>query len=322
MKDKELIHESILEKLQNTFEHFPDSVLSVDSETQFDSGLKEFLTAYGKDLILQPGEVLFLEGDPGDGLYWIKEGVLVVLSGKLEDPRLLTFRKKEHVVGEIALLEDIRRTASVVAISETHLKYLGKDKFQGFLSLIPGFGIDLMRMLSSRLREIKPAEYSAGLYDHLTGALSRQAFDFRLLEEIERAQLYRYSFSLVFLDLDYFKEINDTHGHARGDEVLIAFSKRIMAGLRTTDLLFRYGGDEFVLILQGIDEERGYALVQKLLDDMIATPIPGEPLVTIKFSAGISYFPKDGETPEDLLKVADENVYKAKSDGRGQVRSG
>ncbi len=322
MKNKELIPEGVLEKLQSTFEHFPDRVLSANGETQFDSGLKEFLSAYGTDLVLESGEVLFLEGAPADGLYWIKEGVLAILDGDLKAPRLLTFRKKEHIVGEIALLEDIRRTASVVAVSEVHLKHLSKDKFQGLLSLIPGFGIELMRVLSSRLREIKPAEYSAGLYDHLTGALSRQAFDLRLREEIERAQVYRYNFSLVFLDLDYFKEINDTHGHARGDEVLIAFSKRIMAGLRTTDLLFRYGGDEFVLILQGIDEKRGHALVQKLLDDMISTPIPGEPPVTIAFSAGISYFPKDGETPKDLLKVADEYVYKAKSDGRGKVRSG
>ena len=94
-----------------------------------------------------------------------------------------------------------------------------------------------------------------------------------------------------------------------------------MDDLRTTDLLFRYGGDEFVLILQGIDETRGPALVQHLLDDMSATPIPGEPPVTIGFSAGISYFPTDGESPDALLKAADERVYHAKHAGRGQVAS-
>ncbi|MBT3322061.1 MAG: cyclic nucleotide-binding domain-containing protein [Anaerolineae bacterium] len=201
MKNKNLITTSVLEKLQITFEHFPDNVPPVENETQFDSGLKEFLAAYGSDLVLEAGETLFLEGDSADGLYWIEDGVLAILQGDLEEPRVLTFRKSEHVVGEIALLEDIQRTASVAAIVKTDLKYLSKDKFQGLLSLIPGFGIELMRLLSSRLREINPAEYSAGLYDHLTGALSRQAFDFRLSEEIERAQLYRYSFSLVFLDL-------------------------------------------------------------------------------------------------------------------------
>lgn len=321
MKTKEVIPQAVLEKLQTTYKHFPDRAISIENETQFDSGLKEFLTAYGIDMVLQPGETLFLENDPANGLYWVEAGVLVILQGDLKKPRILTFCKSEHVVGEIALLENIRRTASVAAISETRLKYLSKDKFQGLLSLIPGFGIELMRFLSARLREIKPAEYSAGLYDHLTGALSRQAFDLRLPEEITRAQLYRYGFSLVFLDLDHFKEINDTYGHARGDKALIEFTKRIMADLRTTDLLFRYGGDEFVLILQGVDEVRGSAFVQQLLDKMSSTPLSGEPPVTVRFSAGISYYPADGDAPETLLEAADKRVYQAKHNGRGQIAS-
>jgi len=224
-----------------------------------------------------------------------------------------------QIVGEIALLENIQRTATVAAITETSMKVLSKDKFQGVLSLIPGFGVELMRLLSARLREVKPAEYSDGMYDHLTGAMSRQAFDDRLQEEIERAQLYRYTFSLVFLDLDLFKEVNDTYGHARGDEVLIYFGKSVKADMRTTDLLFRYGGDEFLLILQGIDEARGPVLVQSLLDNISAAPVPGKPPVTISFSAGMAYFPGDGDTPEMLLEAADQRVYQAKRNGRGRV---
>jgi diguanylate cyclase (GGDEF)-like protein len=159
------------------------------------------------------------------------------------------------------------------------------------------------------------------MYDHLTGALSREAFDIRLVEEIERAKLYRYNFSLVFIDLDNFKEINDSYGHGCGDVVLIEFSKRIMSGLRTTDLLFRYGGDEFVLILQGIDEMRGAVLVQKLLDDIKTTPIIEDPPITLAFSAGMSYYPTDGEFPNILLETADQRVYHAKKQGRGQVVS-
>jgi diguanylate cyclase (GGDEF)-like protein len=71
---------------------------------------------------------------------------------------------------------------------------------------------------------------------------------------MERARLYQYNLSLVFLDIDHFKKVNDTYGHARGDEVLISFVARVKANLRTTDLLFRFGGDEFVLILQGVDQ--------------------------------------------------------------------
>ncbi len=305
--------------MQSQYEDFPDRDISADEITTFESGLKEFLTAYGEDLVLDAGETLFLENDPADGLYWIASGVVAVLQGDLEKPRLLTFRTVEHVVGEIALLENIHRTATIAAITETRFKYLGQEKFQGLLSLIPGFGVELLRLLSMRLREVKPAEYSDGMYDHLTGAMSRQAFDVRLHEEIERAQLYRYTFSLVFLDLDYFKNVNDSYGHARGDEVLIEFANRVMSDLRTTDTLFRYGGDEFVLILQGIDEERGPAFVQRLLNHCISEPISGEPPVTISFSAGIAYFPQDGETSRALLEAADKRVYNAKADGRGRV---
>ena len=269
MRNKIPLPELLLEKLQSQYEDFPDRGISADEITPFESGLKEFLTAYGEDLVLGAGETLFLENDPADGLYWIASGVVAVLQGDLEKPRLLTFRTVEHVVGEIALLENIHRTATIAAITETSFKYLSQEKFQGLLSLIPGFGVELLRLLSMRLREVKPAEYSDGMYDHLTGAMSRQAFDVRLHEEIERAQLYRYTFSLVFLDLDYFKNVNDTYGHARGDEVLIEFANRVMSDLRTTDTLFRYGGDEFVLILQGIDEERGPAFVQRLLNHCI-----------------------------------------------------
>ena len=176
-----------------------------------------------------------------------------------------------------------------------------------------------MRLLSSRLREVKPADYSAGLYDHLTGALSRQAFDIRLQEEMERARLYQYYLSLVFLDLDHFKSVNDTYGHARGDEVLVAFVERVKAKLRTTDLLFRFGGDEFVLILQGVDQSRGPALVQQLLDDVSAMQIPGDPPLRITFSAGVAYFPADGDTAGRLLEAADQRVYDAKRAGRGRV---
>ena len=321
MKDIVNISSDVLRELRTTYEHFPKHTATLRNETQFDSGLQEFTTSYGSDLSLKPGEILFSQGDSADGLYWIKEGTLVILDGDLKKPRLLTFRKAGHIVGEIALLEETQRTASVVAISEVQLKYLNKEKFQGLLALIPDFGLELMRVLSARLREIKPAEYGSGMYDHLTGTLSREAFDIRLGEEIERAQLYRYNFAIVFIDLDKFKEINDSYGHGCGDEVLIAFAKQIMSSLRTTDLLFRYGGDEFVLILQGINEIRGAILVQKLLDEMKATPIIEDPPITLSFSAGMSYYPTDGEFPNVLLEIADQRVYQAKKKGRGQVVS-
>jgi diguanylate cyclase (GGDEF)-like protein len=321
MPAAQFLSPKILARLQILYEDLPAGSKQSGTAFQHHSALKEFLEASGSAMELQAGEILFKQDDPGDGMYWIESGLLVVLQSKLDEPRLLTFRYPGQVVGEIALLEDIHRTASVAAIAPTRLRYLSKEKFQDLLKLIPGFGVEIMRLLSSRLREVKPAEFSAGLYDHLTGALSRQAFDIRLQEEMERARLYQYSLSLVFLDLDYFKEVNDNYGHMRGDEVLKSFVERVKANLRTTDLLFRFGGDEFVLILQGVDQSRGPVLVQHLLDDVSTTSFPGDPPLTITFSAGISYFPVDGETAAVLLDAADKRVYHAKRGGRGRVTS-
>lgn len=314
----QFLHPKILAKLQTIYDDLPARSKQSEVTSHADS-LKEFLEASGNEIKLQAGAILFRQDDPGDGMYWIESGLLVVLQGPLDEPRLLTFRHPGQVVGEIALLENIQRTASVAAVAPTRLRYLSKEKFQGLLELIPGFGVEIMRLLSSRLREVKPADYSAGLYDHLTGALSRQAFDVHLQEEMERARLYQYNLSLVFLDIDFFKNVNDTYGHTRGDEVLIAFVEQIKSNLRTTDLLFRFGGDEFVLLLQGVDQSRGPALVQHLLEDVSGMQIPGEPPLNITFSAGISYYPIDGDSAEMLLEAADKRVYHAKRAGRGRV---
>jgi len=305
------------EKIRTTYAHL-DEHRERGGEGSSTS-LRQFLEISGKEMDLAPGEILFAQDEPGDSMYWIESGALAVLQGSLDDPRLLTFRHPGAVVGEIALLENIPRTATVAAVVPTRLKSLNKEKFQALLGLIPDIGVELMRLLSARLREIRPAEYGAGYYDHLTGALSRQAFDERLQQEVERARLYRYGFSLVFLDLDHFKEINDTYGHARGDDVLINFVQRVRASLRSTDLLFRYGGDEFVLILPGIDSARSAGIIRRLLHDFDAAPVPGTPPLRIAFSAGIACFPDDGEEAETILAAADQNTYRAKHAGGTRV---
>ena len=319
MTGKKFLPEPTLERILAAYGHLSGRAGPADDNTRMTSSLEELLEVAGGERELEAGEILFFENDPGDSLYWIESGILAVLQGGLDDPRLLVFRHPGQSVGEIALLENIHRTATVAAVVPTRLKTLSKEKFQGVLAMIPGVGIELIRLLSARLREIQPAEFSAGMFDHLTKAFSRQAFDNRIREEIERAQLYRYHFSLVFLDLDHFKEINDTYGHSRGDEVLIAFVQRTTSELRTTDLLFRYGGDEFVLLLQGIDSQRGPVLIERLIEEFQRAPIPGSPPLTLSFSAGIAYFPSDGNTPLALLKAADERVYHSKRVGRGKV---
>lgn len=313
MTNKRFLSPTVLAKLQTIYNELNILSNTRTAASMFAVSLRSFLEKFGEDVELNPGEILFVQDEAGENLYWIEAGVLAILQGKLRSPQLLTFRRPGHIVGEIALLENVPRTASVAAITSARLKYLNKARFHEMLASVPEVGIELMRLLTERVREVKPMDYGPGMYDHLTGAFSRQALDLRLQDEIERAQRYGYKFAVVFIDLDKFKQINDTYGHACGDDVLVSFVRRLVADLRTTDLLFRYGGDEFILLLPGIDLARGPVLVQCLADLVSMTPILTNPLLFISFSSGIACYPDDGETAEELLAIADRRLYHKKS---------
>jgi diguanylate cyclase (GGDEF)-like protein len=157
------------------------------------------------------------------------------------------------------------------------------------------------------------------LRDALTGAHSRATLQDRLREEVERARRYDLPLSLLVADVDHFKSINDAFGHTRGDLVLIGFVERVRGLIRDTDLLFRYGGDEFVLLLLHTERQQARVLAGRLLDGMRTPPFPGNPPLSITVSIGSASFPDDGQSPEDLFECADRRLYEAKRHGRDRV---
>ena len=157
------------------------------------------------------------------------------------------------------------------------------------------------------------------LRDPLTGAHSRATLQERLREEVERARRYDLPLSLLVADLDHFKSINDAFGHTRGDLVLIGFVERLRGLIRDSDLLFRYGGDEFVLVLLHTDRAQARVLAGRLLEGMRSSPFPGNPPLSITLSIGSATFPEDGQSPEDLFECADRRLYEAKRHGRDGV---
>ncbi len=157
------------------------------------------------------------------------------------------------------------------------------------------------------------------LRDPLTGVYSRASLNARLEEEIERARRYDYPFSVMLLDIDHFKSINDAFGHVRGDQVLIEFAHRMEEMARAIDILFRLGGDEFVFLLPNTNNSQALLLAQRLLAGSRAEPFPGDPPLTLSFSAGVATYPSDGKTEEELVEIADQRSYQAKRSGRGRV---
>jgi diguanylate cyclase (GGDEF)-like protein len=155
--------------------------------------------------------------------------------------------------------------------------------------------------------------------DPLTGAYTRAFLQVRLREEIARAQRYEEPFSLLIIDLDYFKSINDAFGHPRGDQVLAHFARRLRSQLRNADMVFRYGGDEFVLLFPKTDKQQAIYVANRLLKHITAAPFPGVPPISITLSIGVSSYPMDGETADALFETADRYQAVAKRNGRNQV---
>jgi diguanylate cyclase (GGDEF)-like protein len=162
-------------------------------------------------------------------------------------------------------------------------------------------------------------QLQSALRDELTGALSRSALYYHLEQEAAQARRHHASFSLLVFDLDHFKSINDAFGHSRGDQVLINLVRRVEAAIRGTDLLFRFGGDEFALLLPDTDRAHAAVLGRRLVEVVTATPVEGEPPVTVSLSGGLAAYPEDATTIEALFEKADRRNYQAKRTGRGRV---
>ncbi|HEY2940648.1 MAG TPA: GGDEF domain-containing protein [Gaiellaceae bacterium] len=149
-------------------------------------------------------------------------------------------------------------------------------------------------------------------HDQLTGLLHHHAFVRELELELERAARYGHGVTLVFLDLDRFKEINDTLGHPEGDRVLERVAVTLRESLRSSDLAGRMGGDEFALYLVEADEESGPRLLGRLqnrLDELIAA---GHLSPACSFSAGLARFPDEASDVDGLFRLADRRLYEAK----------
>ena len=154
------------------------------------------------------------------------------------------------------------------------------------------------------------------LKDPLTGVYSRSYLNTRLKEELQRAMRYKSSFSILLVDLDYFKSVNDAFGHQRGDRVLAEFSHRLYAGVRTSDLVFRYGGDEFVVLMPNTVKDSAVFMANRLIEHIHSSQFGETPPLTLTMSCGIASFPEDGQTAEDLFETADQRHYLAKRNGR------
>jgi two-component system cell cycle response regulator len=160
--------------------------------------------------------------------------------------------------------------------------------------------------------------------DGLTGIWNRRYLALTLAKEIERAQRFQRPLSILMVDIDHFKDVNDAHGHLRGDEVLVELSRRMLSKIRgEIDTLARFGGEEFVIVLPETPREGARVVANKLRRVVRARPFVSDvgSDVTVTVSIGVAAYPDDGTTPEELFQAADRAMYRAKRRGRDRVET-
>ncbi len=177
-------------------------------------------------------------------------------------------------------------------------------------------------MLYQKMMKLYRVKEQEAITDGLTNVYNYRFFQSQIEREIVRSDRHGNSFSVAMIDLDNFKQYNDTQGHLRGDEALRMVAQTIVKNIRKSDTLARYGGDEFVMILPELDKVQSKALAEKLCEVIRNTKVPRKRTarrINLTVSLGIATFPFDGRNEEELLHKADEALYRAKDLGRNAV---
>lgn len=230
----------------------------------------------------------------------------------------------EISVGDYSILFD-DGTSSLFNIEETEIKRRGKetaiisDKFTSLGKKIDSKSLrkefeDIEKFVRKSRRRLATLANA----DKVTGIFNRQYFDKISAEEFEKAKVAQRNFSILFVDLDHFKEVNDNYGHRTGDDVLRAIAWLIQKACRNTDIVARYGGEEIVVILPNTVSDDAIKIGEEIRE-IVAKQTRERLGIAVTVSVGVAGFPQDGDSLSSILEKADQALYQAKEKGRNRV---
>jgi diguanylate cyclase (GGDEF)-like protein len=288
-------------------------------------------------LDIEAKTTIFQEGEEGRQLYIVESGK-VAISIRLPngaEREIVEFRSGDFF-GEMSIFENAPRSASCSTKEKSRLLAMDDSDFFKLITEHPYTAIKIMfRMLNSITQRLRnTSEFLSDMVrwgetarkraitDELTGAYNRRYLDEALTDQFESSKRDGSPFTLIMIDLDFFRDINESYGHAKGDEVILAVVQVFRSRLRKSDILARYGGDEFSVIMPNTTLEKAKVIAEAICRDVRQLEIlKGMPdsIQKVTTSQGLSCYPENADSLEALRESADQALYKAKEAGRDRV---
>ena len=311
--DLDSILHTIMEKMAEYFRPETWSLLMVDEQK---SELYFAIAVGAASDALVNARVKLGEGVAG----WVaKHGQSLIVPDVMNEPRFsprmdeltrwqtrsiicMPLRSKHRVLGVIQLIN-----VDVASLSEQEMFFLQSLCDYAAISIENAKAVEKIQELT--------------ITDDCTGLFNARHLYKTLETEVYRSARFGYEFSVIFVDLDYFKHVNDTHGHLIGSRLLAEIGYLIKAQLRLIDFAFRYGGDEFVVLLPQTGKDQAVVVAKRLQDSLRAGVFCVDQglNLSVRASMGLATFPHDAQTPHDIIRQADEMMYVVKNSTRDNI---